>query len=84
MIIAVDKSVCNIGMTGNFQSIKGHLYLLEAFKRLKELYNGKVMLSIIGNIYEYDYFEKCKDFIIQNNLTDNIRMYHQIYNTSEY
>ena len=84
MIIAVDKSVCNIGMIGNFQSIKGHLYLLEAFKRLKEIYNGKVILSIIGNVYENDYYEKCKNFISQNKLTDAIRIYHKIFNAGEY
>ena len=82
--IVVDKNICNIGMIGNFQSIKGHLYLLEAFKKLKEIYKEKVVLSIIGNIYEPDYFEKCKDFIIQNNLSEDIRIYHQIYNASEY
>lgn len=82
--IVVDKNICNIGMIGNFQSIKGHLYLLEAFKKLKEIYNEKVVLSIIGNICEPDYFEKCKDYIIKNKLVNDIRIYHQIYNASEY
>ncbi len=82
--IEVDKNVCNIGMIGNFLSNKGQLYLLGAFKKFKEQYENEVVLSIIGNIYETEYFEKCKEFISQNNLTNCIRIYHKIYNAAEY
>lgn len=82
--LSLDKNVCNIGMIGNFQSNKGQLYLLMAFKKLREKYNSKSVLSIIGNIYDDYYFDKCNDFIIKNNLTDYIRIYHGIYNASEY
>lgn len=82
--LLLSNNVCNIGMIGNFQSNKGQLYLLEAFKKLKKLYDGKVVLSIIGNIYDSDYFAKCQDFIVQNGLKDITRIYHKIYNASEY
>lgn len=80
----LDKTTCNIGMIGNFQSNKGQLYLLDAFKKLKELFNSDVVLSIIGNVYEPDFFEQCKEFIGQNDLTSCVKIYHKIYNAAEY
>lgn len=80
----LDKTACNIGMIGNFQSNKGQLYLLEAFKKLKELFNSDVVLSIIGNVYEPDFFEQCKEFITRNDLTSCVKIYHNIYNAAEY
>jgi glycosyltransferase involved in cell wall biosynthesis len=83
-VMPLDKNICNIGMIGNFQSNKGQLYLLETFNKLKKRYNEKVVLSIIGNIYEQEYFEKCKEYIKNNNLTDAVNIYHNIYNAAEY
>lgn len=82
--LCLDRTVCNIGMIGNFQSNKGQLYLLEAFKKLKELFTGDVVLSFIGNVYEPIFFEQCKEFIAQNNLTSCVQIYHKIYNAAEY
>mgnify|MGYP002625292882 CR=1 FL=1 len=82
--LRLGKDACNIGMIGNFQSNKGHFYLLSAFKLLKENCNQKVVLSIIGNIYENDFYCKCTDYIKQNNLSEFINIYHDIYKAGEY
>lgn len=73
-----------IGMIGNFMEHKGHMYLLKAFRELMGKHKDELVLLIIGNVYEKDYFNKCIDFIKENNLEPYIIIRQGIYNAGEY
>lgn len=82
--INYNKDVYNIGMIGNFMSNKGQLHLIKAAKLLRENINYNFTITIIGNIYDEEYFKECCNYIYKNNLKKNIKIFHGIYNADEY
>lgn len=82
-IIYLDSQKINILMIGNFLENKGQHKFLEAAKQLeknKEIYH----FTIIGNIYDENYFRKCENLIKEFELSQRISIYHSIYNASDF
>lgn len=73
----------NVLMIGNFLENKGQLEALKALKEMKEKI-GKVHLTLIGNIYDGGYYQKCMQYIKDNNLNENVSIFNGINNASEY
>lgn len=82
--IEYNKNVYNIGMIGNFMYNKGQLHLIKAAEKLRHIVDFQFVITIIGNIYDEAYYKECCDYIYQNNLKEMIKIFHGIYNASEY
>ena len=73
----------NVLMIGNFQDNKGQHKFLEAASELNK--KGHIYhFTIIGNIYDKDYFQKCSSLIKKFGLEQNTSIYHGIHNASEF
>lgn len=82
--IDYNKNVYNIGMIGNFMYNKGQLHLIKAAEMLRDMVDFQFVITIIGNVYDKTYYKECCDYIYQNNLNEIIKIFHGIYNASEY
>ncbi len=82
-LISVNPKEINVLMIGNFQDNKGQYQFLEAADRL---YRGNkdYHFTIIGNIYDKNYFKKCQDLIKTFGLEQGVSVYHRIYHASEF
>lgn len=82
-IISVDPQKINILMIGNFQDNKGQHKFLEAAGELYKV-NRKSHFTIIGNVYSEDYYKKCNNLIENLGLRQQVSIYQEIHNASEF
>ena len=82
-VIDIDDSKRNILMIGNFMKNKGQREFIEVAYYLYSN-NPSYRFTIIGNIYEQEYYEECVKLIKKNNLQDVFKIYHNINNASDY
>lgn len=82
-IIHINSQKMNILMIGNFLENKGQHKFLEAARELNSK-DGDYHFTIIGNVYDKDYFRKCESLIKEFDLENKVSVYHGIYNASEY
>lgn len=82
-IIHVDPQKINVLMIGNFMANKGQHKFLETAGELARK-NDSCHFTIIGNVYDESYFEKCKELIRMFRLTRKVSIYQGIYNASEF
>lgn len=73
----------NVLMIGNFLENKGQHKFLESARELSNK-NADYHFTIIGNVYDEDYFRKCESLMKEFNLENKVSIYHGIYNASEY
>jgi glycosyltransferase involved in cell wall biosynthesis len=79
-----DETKKNVLMIGNFMEYKGNLNYLKAVAKLVESGVTDTVFTIIGNVYEEDYFHECMTFISEHSLGAYVKIYHNIMNASEY
>ena len=80
--IETKKSI-NILSIGKFELRKNHLMLIKVIESLLKV-NNNLNLTIIGEVSSnnhWEYFRKCEDFIDENNLSSNIKIFKNIKNT---
>lgn len=82
-IIHINSQKINVLMIGNFLENKGQHKFLEAAKKLSSK-NGAYHFTIIGNVYDEEYFKKCEGLIKESNLENEVSIYQSIYNAFEY
>ena len=82
-IIQLDPMKFHILMIGNFMENKGHHKFIEAAKELIK-HSDTYQFVIIGNIYDRDYFIKCKKLIDKWELDNDFQIYSNINNAAEY
>lgn len=70
--LGINNSKFIIGMIGNFEIRKGHIYLLEAINKLKN--KKDITVIIIGNVYDKVYYDICLDYIHRNNMEEIINV----------
>ncbi len=81
--LPLKKDRVNALMIGNFTKEKGQLYMLKAWKKVKER-GANAHLTIIGNVYEKDVYDAFEKYRQEEGLTDSTTVYHGITNASEY
>lgn len=74
----------HIGMIGNFMRNKGQLYFLNAMEKVLANCSRSLQVTMIGNIYEEDYYLECKRFINAHERFKMIKIVHDIYNAREF
>ncbi|MCR4998654.1 MAG: glycosyltransferase family 4 protein, partial [Lachnospiraceae bacterium] len=74
----------NVLMIGNFMEYKGNLNFLKAVAKLKEQGVNDVTYTMIGNVYEKEYFHECQKVISEAGLGSQVQIYHNILNAAEY
>ncbi len=79
-----DASKKNVLMIGNFMEYKGNLNFLKAVAKLVKDGVEDTIFTMIGNVYEQEYFHQCQKLISQEGLTPYVKIYHNILNASEY
>lgn len=82
--IAYKNTDIHLGMVGNFLSNKGQIQLLKAIKKVVEKTPKRLQVFLIGNVYDKEYYQKCKEYIVRYELDNIITICHQIYNAKEY
>ena len=50
----------HLGMVGNFSANKGQLEMLKSVNAVREAVPHKLQVFLIGNIYDQEYYEKCR------------------------
>lgn len=81
--IHIEPGNFEILMIGNFMNNKGQYDFIEMAGKLAE-HNGKFKFSIIGNVYDIEYYEKCKKRIEILGLQQNFSIYCGINNAFEF
>ncbi|NCB96812.1 MAG: glycosyltransferase family 1 protein [Bacteroidia bacterium] len=71
-----------IGMIGNFEERKGHLFLLEAINMLSSKNN--IRIEIIGNIFDSNYYESCLDYIKKHHIEEIVEIRTGIHDAWRY
>ncbi|RZK26383.1 MAG: glycosyltransferase [Flavobacterium sp.] len=66
-------------MFGQIVDSKGHMEVLEALKKTKEKGFAAPTLHIIGTSDDKQYYQKLKDFILENALGDKVSIYPGFY-----
>ena len=79
-----DESKRNVLMIGNFMEYKGNLNYLKAVAKLVEEGVDNVTFTMIGNVYEEEYFHSCQKLISEAGLGSYVKIYHDILNAAEY
>ena len=80
--INVDRKKKNILMIGNISSNKGHVYFLEMARLLLQIDNA-YRFTIIGNVYDNNYYLQCQNVIERLDLEDYIQIVGGVNNASE-
>lgn len=80
--ISVSPEKMNVLMIGNFQENKGQYQFLEAAYELCKC-SESYHFTIIGNVYDEEYYRKCLTFIERNRLEQKISILQGIYCASE-
>ncbi len=81
--INIELKKNNILMIGNFLTNKGHLKFIEAAEILLQK-DRNYCFTIIGNVYDKEFFDACMKAIQEKNLTDHFSIYQGIHNAAEY
>lgn len=72
-----------IGMIGNFERRKGHMFFLKSLSELvKRGYSFQGV--IIGNIFEKEYYDECLNFIEKHKLNTYVKIVEGIYDAGQY
>ena len=79
-----DKNAINFLHVSNFFEIKGQIYLIKAFSEAARSTDKNIRLTLIGNVYEEDYYQRCLGEIKQNGIEDRIEIVHNLYNAKDY
>lgn len=64
---------------GSFNSRKGHYFLIKSVEKIIKSF-PEIELNIIGVITDNKYFNEINEYVIENNLSDNIKFYTDIDN----
>lgn len=83
-ILKYREANIHIGMIGNFLDNKGQIQFLEALHQVLIKTDKSIQVSMIGNVYDKVYFERCKRYIKEHNMENVITIFHNIYQAKEY
>lgn len=81
--VKVNNDYYNVLMIGNFLSNKGQIQFIKTAALLFE-HNKKYRFTIIGNVYDKQYYDACIKQIEDYSLNNVFAIYHGINNASEY
>lgn len=82
-VVNVDSNNKNILMIGNFLNNKGQYHFLKAAYILHNE-DQSYRFAIIGNIYEWAYYDECIQLIHELQMEAFVQIYQGLYNASEY
>ena len=82
-IIELEPSKRHVLMIGNFQENKGQLYFIEAISNIVK-HKKNVDFTLIGNVYDNEYYNECMNKIKINGIERYIQIYQGINNAAEY
>lgn len=83
-VINYKGDAVNFVQIGNFFSLKGQKYLIEAFSIAKNATNKNIRLTIIGNVYDEEYFDECKGLLKRIGIEDHVTILHNLYNARNF
>ncbi len=69
-ILGLEDGVLTVGTVGRFSPVKGHRYLIAAFKRVVRQYDGKCQLLLVGD--EGSEKEKLQELANESGLSENV------------
>lgn len=81
--VNVDPGKKNILMIGNFTNNKGQYHFLKAAHILHSA-DKSYRFTIIGNIYEEEYYDECIQLINELQMENFVQIYHGLHDASEY